>query len=339
MSPAFNTSHFRFGDEKPQHDVYYNPHLDPKRFLDGPLSLNPATLLRQSQCFNARSGIVVIKMCNICDGISTRCALEAGFSDYSISFRLARSFHCCPKRLCSGDIVANDISYPAAEMVWGLGPTAPVIAGVDIGFGKPGIVARTVAQYARAGVAALHIEDQVQTKKCGHLLGKQVVSHEEYFTRVRAAVLACDSIPEGSDFPLCYYCSNRFCLNVGDGRAVIRLKLTADVGADVGAEGVKTKELLESTFLVNVISGGLTLSFTSEEAEKMGAKIIIFSLVSSVAMVCACRAAMISLKLTGTGLPTSRRIDLKQFFEVMVIGLNEVVGFDARAGGSSFQVI
>lgn len=67
-------------------------------------------------------------------------------------------------------------------------------------FGGPAMVARTVTQYARAGVAGLHIEDQVQTKRCGHLLGKQVVSREEFVTRIRAAVIARDSIPGGSDF-------------------------------------------------------------------------------------------------------------------------------------------
>lgn len=67
-------------------------------------------------------------------------------------------------------------------------------------FGGPANVARTVRQYARAGIAGLHIEDQVQTKRCGHLMGKQVVSREEFLTRIRAAVLARDSIPGGSDF-------------------------------------------------------------------------------------------------------------------------------------------
>lgn len=74
-------------------------------------------------------------------------------------------------------------------------------------FGGPAMVARTVTQYARAGVAALHIEDQVQTKRCGHLLGKQVVSRDEFLTRVRAAVNARDSIPGGSDF-VCHIAKN-----------------------------------------------------------------------------------------------------------------------------------
>jgi hypothetical protein len=54
--------------------VYYNPRLDLKNFLEGPLSSNPATRLRQML---ARPGIVVAP--GICDGISARCALEAGF--------------------------------------------------------------------------------------------------------------------------------------------------------------------------------------------------------------------------------------------------------------------
>lgn len=61
------------------------------------------------------------------------------------------------------------------------------------------MVARTVTQYARAGIAGLHIEDQVQTKRCGHLLGKQLVSTEEFITRIRAATIGRDSIPGGSD--------------------------------------------------------------------------------------------------------------------------------------------
>lgn len=88
-------------------------------------------------------------------------------------------------------------------MVCSLDPTMPVIADADTGFGGPAMVARTVTQYAKTGVAGLHIEDQVQTKRCGHLMGKQVVSREEYLTRVRAAVAARDAIPGGSDFVSC----------------------------------------------------------------------------------------------------------------------------------------
>lgn len=76
----------------------------------------------------------------------------------------------------------------------------PIIADADTGFGGTAMIARTVQKYARAGVAGLHIEDQVQTKRCGHLLGKQVVSAEEFILRIRAAVLARDALPGKSHF-------------------------------------------------------------------------------------------------------------------------------------------
>jgi len=190
----------------------------------------------------------------------------------------------------------------------------------------------------------MHIEDQVQTKRCGHLLGKQVVSREEFLSRIRAAVIARDEIPGGSDFVIIGRTDSAQVLGMEE--AVIRLRLAADAGADVCfIEGVKTKELLESTVaalapkpvLVNVISGGLTPSFTCKEAEQMGAKIIIFSLVSCVAAVHGIRAAMQSLKKTGTDFSSAKGMDPKAFFQVM--GLDEVVDLDARAGGSAFKQV
>ena len=287
----------------------------------------------------------------------------------------------------------------SAQMVCSLDPTCPVIADADTGFGGPAMVARTVTEYARSGVAGLHIEDQVQTKRCGHLLGKQVVSREEFVMRIRAAVIARDSIPGGSDFVIIGRTDSAQVLGMEE--AVTRLKLAADAGADVCfIEGVKSKELLESTVqalapkpvslkapgfpllrsphsitqvLVNVISGGLTPSFTSKEAEEMGAKIIselffflhsqafldaertsVFSLVSCVAAVHAIRAAMHSLKKTGTDFTSARGMDPKAFFEVMGTqnisvsqkpsfnqrtGLQQIVQLDAEAGGSAFKVV
>ncbi|KJA28866.1 hypothetical protein HYPSUDRAFT_623226 [Hypholoma sublateritium FD-334 SS-4] len=322
--------------EAPRSNVYYNARLDPKNYLEGPLSHNAATRLRQML---ARPGIVVAP--GICDGISARVALEAGFDCLYQSGAATTA-----SRLGQPDVAIATLNdfVGAAQMVCSLQPSVPVIADADTGFGGPANVARTVRQYVSAGVAGMHIEDQVQTKRCGHLLGKQVVSREEFLTRIRAAVIARDSIPGGSDFVIIGRTDSAQVLGMEE--AVTRLKLAADAGADVCfIEGVKTEELLRSTVaalapkpvLVNVISGGLTPSFTTQEAETMGAKIIIFSLVSSVAMVHAVRDAMRSLKKTGTDFSSARGMDPKAFFEVM--GLNEVIELDARAGGSAYQVV
>ncbi|KAJ7188748.1 phosphoenolpyruvate pyruvate domain-containing protein [Mycena filopes] len=316
--------------------VYYNARLDPVNYMDGPLSNNPATRLRQML---ARPGIITAP--GICDGISARCAIEAGFECLYQSGAATTA-----SRLGQPDLAIatlNDFTE-SAEMVCSLEPTMPVIADADTGFGGPAMIARTVTKYAKAGVAGLHIEDQVQTKRCGHLLGKQVVSREEFVTRIRAAVLARDQIPGNSDFVIIGRTDSAQVLGMDE--ALTRLKLAADAGADVCfIEGVKTKQLLERTVaalapkpvLVNVISGGLTPSFTSQEAEASGAKIIIFSLASCVPMVHALRAAMKALKETGTDFSAAQGMGPREFFEVM--GLWDVVNMDSKAGGTAFASI
>lgn len=70
--------------------------------------------------------------------------------------------------------------------------TLPVIADADTGYGNAVNVRRTVRGYAQAGAACVMIEDQVAPKRCGHVSGKSVVSREEAFARIQAAVDARD---------------------------------------------------------------------------------------------------------------------------------------------------
>jgi 2-methylisocitrate lyase-like PEP mutase family enzyme len=63
----------------------------------------------------------------------------------------------------------------------------PVIADADTGYGNALNVTRTVREYEKAGAAALHIEDQVWPKRCGHMTGKQVIPRDEMAAKVRAA--------------------------------------------------------------------------------------------------------------------------------------------------------
>ncbi|EXK48050.1 methylisocitrate lyase [Fusarium oxysporum f. sp. melonis 26406] len=113
------------------------------------------------------------------DGFSARIALETGAG-------VTASVHGCADL---GIATLNDMRR-SAEMIASLSPFTPVIADADTGYGGPIMVARTVEQYSRSGVGALHIEDQVQTKRCGHLAGKVLVDLKEYLARIRAAVQA-----------------------------------------------------------------------------------------------------------------------------------------------------
>src|SRR5947209_513326 len=66
----------------------------------------------------------------------------------------------------------------------------PVIADADTGYGNPLNVIRTVREYEAAGVAAIHLEDQVMPKKCGHMEGKQLIGVGEMVAKVSAAAAA-----------------------------------------------------------------------------------------------------------------------------------------------------
>merc|ERR1712192_269713 len=66
----------------------------------------------------------------------------------------------------------------------------PIVADADTGFGEVEAMHMTVHEYARAGAGGFHIEDQVFPKRCGHLVGKQVVPAEEFVAKIKAAVAA-----------------------------------------------------------------------------------------------------------------------------------------------------
>src|SRR5579871_2281685 len=66
----------------------------------------------------------------------------------------------------------------------------PVLADADTGYGEILNVARAVAEFEQAGLAGIHLEDQVAPKRCGHLDGKQIVTPDEMAKKIRAAVRA-----------------------------------------------------------------------------------------------------------------------------------------------------
>lgn len=82
----------------------------------------------------------------------------------------------------------NEMSQVAAQACQVV--QVPVISDADTGFGTEWNVARTVIEFERAGLAGIHIEDQVSPKRCGHLDGKTLVSQEEMCDKVGAAVRA-----------------------------------------------------------------------------------------------------------------------------------------------------
>ncbi len=183
--------------------------------------------------------------------------------------------------------------------------SVPVIADADTGFGNPLNVVRTVREYERAGVAALHIEDQVSPKRCGHLAGKQVVPMAEFVDKVRAA----SEYRTDPDFVIIARTDARAVTGLDD--AIERANRYHEAGADViFLEAPQTEDEMQrvarevkAPLLANMVAGGRTPSVKISELERLGYKIVIFPVVCLGAAIPAMERALVLLKEKETDWP------------------------------------
>ncbi len=155
--------------------------------------------------------------------------------------------------------------------------SVPLISDADTGYGDALNVTRTVREFEARGVAAIHIEDQVTPKRCGHLDGKEVVSRDEYLWKIRAAVTA----KSDPDFVVIARTDSRAV--IGFDEAIARANLALDAGADVAfVEAVQsldelaaTPKLVNGPCLLNIVPGGKTPAVSLSEAASMGYRIAI----------------------------------------------------------------
>ncbi|GGC13362.1 methylisocitrate lyase [Cellulomonas carbonis] len=153
----------------------------------------------------------------------------------------------------------------------------PVLVDVDTGFGEPMNVARTVQTLEDAGVAGIHVEDQVNPKRCGHLDGKQVVDTATAVRRVRAAVDA------RRDPNLLVMARTDVRGVEGFDAAVDRARRLVDAGADaVFPEAMADLREFEAMcaavdvpVLANMTEFGKSELFAAEQLESVGVRIVI----------------------------------------------------------------
>ncbi|KAF4435386.1 methylisocitrate lyase [Fusarium austroafricanum] len=272
------------------------------------------------------------------DGFSARIANRVGFDCIYMT-----GAGTCASKLGQPDLgfaSLNDMREHA-EMIANLNPSVPLIADADTGYGGPNMVARTVSQYHRSGVAGLHIEDQIQTKRCGHLGGKAVVDIETFTQRIGAAYQARKRL--NSDIVIIARTDSL--QTHGFDETVRRLKAAVVAGADVGfLEGVTTAEearkvcqlMAPTPMLVNMVEHGATPSWTPDEAKQLGYKIIIFPFASIGPAYRAIKDVFEKIKQTGrTGL--GKDFTPKKLFTI--VGLEEAMALDAAAGGNLYNKV
>ncbi len=189
----------------------------------------------------------------------------------------------------SGAVLSADLGLPdiglttLTEVAQRAGQIArlsdlPAIVDADTGFGEPMNVARTVQTLEDAGVAGLHIEDQVNPKRCGHLDGKAIVDSDTAIKRIRAAVTA------RRDPNLLIIARTDIRAVDGLPSAIDRAKELVDAGADmIFPEAMKdlsefeaVRKAVDVPVLANMTEFGKSELFTTEELAGVGINIVIY---------------------------------------------------------------
>jgi methylisocitrate lyase len=178
----------------------------------------------------------------------------------------------------------------------------PVLVDVDTGFGSAFNIARTVKSIIKFGGAALHIEDQVQAKRCGHRPGKAIVSKDEMVDRIKAAVDA------RSDPDFVIMARTDALANEGLQPALERAVAYVEAGADMIFPEAVTELPIYAEFvrsarvpvLANITEFGLTPLFTLEQLSGAGVSLALYPLSAFRAMSAAALQVYQTLRKEGT---------------------------------------
>jgi len=229
------------------------------------------------------------------DGIGARLIEQAGFSAVYMTGAGTSAARGYPD---FGLLTMSEMVENAAVMARSI--SIPLIADADTGYGNELNVTRTVREFESRGIAAIHIEDQVAPKRCGHLDGKEVVSCEEFVSKIRAAAEARRS----ADFVVIARTDARAVHGLDE--AIRRANAALQAGADMAF--VEAPQTLEEVALVptrvrgpcllNVVPGGRTPPFDLREAQAMGYKLAILPGLMLKATLEAGDAALAELKAT-----------------------------------------
>ncbi|MDT0349200.1 isocitrate lyase/PEP mutase family protein [Pseudonocardia charpentierae] len=265
------------------------------------------------------------------DALSARLVEQAGFGVvYMTGFGSTASLIGRPDvgLLTGTEMIDNARRIVAAVDV-------PVIADADTGYGNAVNVVRTVQGYEQAGVAGIHLEDQVMPKKCGHMSGKAVIGVDEMVGKIRAAVEA------RRDPDLLLIARTDAAAVDGLAAAITRGRAYADAGADLLFVEAPTSEDDIATvaaelhgvapLVFNWAEGGRTPPLSLDRISELGFSLVLFPIGTLLAATAGIRALLATLRTDGTpaaalpGLPT-----FDGFTDL--IGLPEIRDLERRFG-------
>ncbi len=229
------------------------------------------------------------------DGLTAMLVAQAGFPAVYMTGAGTSMAHGYPD---FGLLTATEMVANAARMARAI--DVPLIADADTGYGNELNVVRTVQDYERAGVSAIHIEDQVSPKRCGHLDDKEIVPRGDWLAKIAAAA----ATRRDPDFLIIARTDSRAV--AGFEEAIDRANAALDAGADMAfVEAPQTMDELAAVpkrvkgpCLLNVVWGGKTPEIGLREAEALGFKLAIVPALLLKAAIGACDDVLAVLKET-----------------------------------------
>lgn len=207
----------------------------------------------------------------------------------------------------------------------------PLIADADNGYGGPLNVYRTIRAYEKAGAAAVHIEDQVFPKRCGHMAGKQLVSAADMVAKVKAAVDA------RTDPDFVVIARTDAIAVEGFEAALDRAGQYRAAGADVlfveaptGLEQLRAiPKASDAPQLYNMASSGKTPFLAMREIEELGFKIVIYPNWMLFGAIRAAQRVLVHLKETGSVKDLRESaVSFQEFFDLL--GMQEMARLESR---------
>lgn len=178
----------------------------------------------------------------------------------------------------------------------------PLLADIDVGWGGAFNISRTIKEMTRAGVAGVHIEDQIAQKRCGHRPNKELVSKEEMGDRIKAAV-------DGKTDPdFVIMARSDAYANEGLEAMIERLVYYVECGADMlFAEAMtdlehykKIKAATKVPLLANITEFGKTDLYTTEQLAAHGADMVLYPLSAFRAQAKAAETVLNAIRKDGT---------------------------------------
>lgn len=288
------------------------------------MTTHPARLLR-----DRIAGDELVIAPGVYDGLSAALVERLGFPAAYVSGACASMSGLGRPDLglmTSTDVVGHVLRLRGATSL-------PLIVDIDTGYGNELNVRHTVESYVRIGAAAVHLEDQVFPKRCGHLAGKTVIDADQAVAKLRAAVAA------RGDEDLMIIARTDALTPLGIDEAIERGRRFADAGADLvfveAPEDVAQLERIagsiDAPLVVNVLANSRTPLLKASDYAELGYRLAIYPLVAIAAAASAVESALSGLR--ATGLPPQDAAGPADMFRL--VGLDDWLQWPEQVAGAA----